>query len=478
MKARIFFVALLAAVGALFPLSAEYNKLGIPDSTEIRANLVRKWFTAPLDQVRANSREVYTNDIGTHFQVRVEELKDTFAVIVAPEVSMPMELYTESGVEQFFDKEYPDNAYGAWVLVRNSATGKPVSLRVYVSQNSNVFVQFLPERNTVRADFVIDGCFAARGVPTGITFNQLYTASLARILSLTERTLPWYYADVRTGQYGDTLQMIGVIRKNLPRITPTEDAAYNEDGEPISISSGEARFVASQERNLNKLSLSSAGFVKWVVDGLVEPLTGSYTYLAPLLRQTVELNPLSHAGIVYNGRRTEDEKNSDGVEVSFTLNWTRNLAAARLSAQTKKNYLYNESGMDVTVNPFNGELKKDGSVQQAVGYVANTGYQLERLRPLLYTLAINEPTYCYLAAIRTRNDSYIKKANNAQVEEPEIYLFEQAAVIFPYFDSKGIFRCSVFENGKELTLRQFMQKYDGCFVHLTRVLTSRNFFPQ
>lgn len=478
MKVRISFAALLlVSFSALLPLSAEYNKFGIPDSTEIRIGLVRKWFTAPLEQVRENGIELHTSDIGTHFQVRMEETDKTFMVIVAPAVERPVNVFSEHGAERLLVEEYPDDSNGAWVLLRDSESGKPLWLRVYFSQNSNVFVQFTPNRNIVYADFVMYGCYAARGVPLGLSFNQLYTASFAKILSLTEKTLPWQYAEIQSGQYSDTLQMIGVIRENLARISYAADAAYDENGNPIRISDGKARSVSFAETEAQKLSLSSAGFVKWVVDGLVEPLTGSYTYLAPLLRQTVTLNPLSHAGIVYNGRKTSGGVSlKDGEEISFTLNWARNLAAARLSAQAKKTYLYNESGMDVTIEPFSGVLGADGvTIEQPVGYVADSGYRIERLHPLLYVLAVTEPTYCYIAAVRRR---YEPATNAIGTQEPEIYKFDQIAMLFPYFDANGHFSCVVFENGTEIPLSKFISRYRGSFVHLSRVLTSRNFFPQ
>ena len=474
MKRRLF--AFLASVLAALPLSAEYNKLGIPDSAEIRANLVRSWFTASLEQVREHGIELHTSDIGTHFQVRMEENDKTFAVIVAPAVELPVNVFTERGAERRFVEQYPGDASGAWVLTRDSESGKPLHLRVYFGQNNNVYIQFTPNRNIAYADFVLYGCYAARGVPLGLGFNQLYTASFAKILSLTEKTLPWQYAEIQTGQYDDTMQMIGVIRNNLSRITYAPDAAYNEDGEPIRISDGKARAVNYVQREGGQLSLSSAGFVKWVIDGLVEPLTGSATYRAPLLQQTVEFNPLSYTGILHNGRQSADGVQvKDGEDISFTLNWARNLAAARLSAQTKRNYLYSESGMDVTIEPFNGEVGADGvTVEQAVGYIADTGYQIERLRPLLYVLAVSEPTYCYIAAVRRRSDG----ASTKTAQEPEVYKFDQIAVLFPYFDKTERFNCIVFENGKELSLSQFAAKYRGSFVHLSRVLTSRDFYPQ
>mgnify|MGYP007069857626 FL=1 len=478
MKVRFFAVcAATLLCSACLPLFAEYNRLNVPDSAEIRAGLVSRWFTAPLEQVRETRSELHENNIGMTFQVRMEETSAHFAIIVAPAVEQQVDVYTEKGIEHRTSEAYPGDACGSWVLFRDSASGQSISLVWYITQNNDVYVRFTPDRNTARADFIIDGCMASRGVPTGIPFEKLYTLSLAGLLRLTENTLPWQYADIQPGQYHDSLQMIGVIRKNLERIVPTPDAAYDENGKPVKISDGKSRTVSDEEVQKKQLSLSDAGFVKWIIDGLVEPLTGSGTYLLPLVRSTVDLHPVSYAGIVNSGRN-----DIEGEATYFMLDWNRNLSAARLSAQTKKTYLYNNSGMDVTVEPFNGvlSLRAQSSageravaapeVAQVVGFVENSGYQIARLRALLYTLAVTQPTYCYLAAVR--------RLYPASGKTPEIYKFDHTAIIFPYFTPQGIFRCVVFEDGKEIGFSEFVTKYKNSFVYLSRVLASRNFYPQ
>ena len=51
MKKSLF---IIISVFLAMPLFAAYNKIGIPDSSEIRAGLEEKWFTAPLSAVREN----------------------------------------------------------------------------------------------------------------------------------------------------------------------------------------------------------------------------------------------------------------------------------------------------------------------------------------------------------------------------------------------------------------------------------------
>ena len=60
---------------------AEYNRYGIPDSSEIRQSLEQTWFYAPLSNVRMNKAEIRTNRIGEKFQVRLEETEKDFAIL-------------------------------------------------------------------------------------------------------------------------------------------------------------------------------------------------------------------------------------------------------------------------------------------------------------------------------------------------------------------------------------------------------------
>lgn len=458
MKKTIAVFAIFSAF-CMMPLFAEYNRLGVPDSAVIRRTVADRWFDAPLSDVRNFRSEIRTNEIGERFQVRMEESGTTFMIIVAPEVQLSVDFYTEKGVENRVVAEYPGDACGSWILYKDSITGKTTRIRWYFTQNSDVFVQFTPERNKTLGDFVVDGCYAARSVPVGFIFNQLYTASLADVLKITENSLPWRYAEIHAGSYLPKMQMIGVIRKNLSRISYAEDAAYDENGSPVRISDGKSRMVDASEKENGSLSLSSAGFVKWIVDGLIEPISGSGTFLAPLVQPTMIYDPLSYAGM---------KESTEGV--SFMLDWTRNLAAARFSVQTRKNYMYNESGVDVAIEPFSSEMTDKG-IMQTAGYIRNSGYAIARLRSVLYVLGVTEPTYFYLAAIRRR---YVSANGTA----PELYKFDQTAVLFPYFDKNGRFAITVFENGTEVPYSTFVSKYKNSFVHLTRVLASEKFFPQ
>ena len=452
-----FLCLLLIMMGA--SSFALYNRQGIPDSSEIRQNLVESWFTAPLEAVRGKMPELHRNNVGTVFQVRAEENDDYLMIIVAPRQKMAVDMYSGGEVMSSSVDVYPANNSGSWILYRNPTTGAPLFIRYYFASDAEVFMQINSMGSKSVADFVVYGSYAARGVPVGIPFQRLYKASFLEVHELTKQTLPWNYINTMPALYHPVLQMIAVIRENLDRIHFLEDAAYDEDGSPIYISTGKQRIESAEIAEAGELALSSAGFLKWIVDGLVIPVAGSYTRLDPLVIPTVEFRQGSFA----EGIREE-------YEVSFSLNWTRNLAAAVLSIYSGRNFYHNTSGCDVQIEPFSSEVGKDGKLANSLGYLQDSGYRINTIKGLLYVLAATEPGKMYLGAVRQNNRSV--------TETPEVHFFTESVAIFPYFDAYNRFEVVIFEKGKEISLEAFMEKYKDSYLHLVRINASERFFPQ
>ena len=458
MNKRMGFLCLLMImIGA--SSFALYNRQGIPDSSEIRQNLVESWFTAPLEAVRDKMPELHRNNVGTVFQVRAEENDDYLMIIVAPRQKMAVDMYSGGEVMSSSVDVYPANNSGSWILYRNPTTGAPLFIRYYFASDADVFMQISSMGSKAVADFVVYGSYAARGVPVGIPFQRLYKTSFLEVHELTKQTLPWNYINTMPALYHPVLQMIAVIRENLDRIHFLEDAAYDEDGSPIYISTGKQRIEAPEIAEAGDLALSSAGFLKWIVDGLVIPVAGSYTRLDPLVIPTVEFRQGSFA----EGIREE-------YEVSFSLNWTRNLAAAVLSIYSGRNFYHNTSGCDVQIEPFSSEVGKDGKLANSLGYLQDSGYRINTIKRLLYVLAATEPGKMYLGAVRQNNRSV--------TETPEVHFFTESVAIFPYFDAYNRFEVVIFEKGKEISLEAFMEKYKDSYLHLVRINASERFFPQ
>ena len=447
-------VVLLTGLILCSHLFASYNRLGIPDSSEIRNGMEEKWFTAPLSSVRENQPEIHANDNGEKFQIRLEENETTFNVFVAPHTVIKVNVFSDKGVYTEEQDLYPGDACGSWVLIRDKRTGSPLRIRYYFLKDSDVFVQFTPMGKIALADLVIYGNYAARGVPTGMPFEKFYTASFEDVMDITETKLPWNYVIIDPDHYNGVKQMVGVIRSKLPNISYVPDAMYDENGELIHISTGK-KFEKSEKSEKN-LSLSSAGFVKWIADGLVEPMSGGILMRDPLIKETVEVKDNGRQGVL-----------SQKYDLFFSLNWVRNLASAVISVYAGKTYLFNQSGVDVTVNPFASSITDKG-VANTVTYVENSGYTVPVLHSLMYVLAATEPGTIFFGAIRGAD----------RTVSPEVMAFNDCVAFFPYFQEDGAFACTVFMNGRELSLEDFCLFYAEDFVFLTRVKSSERFFPQ
>ena len=450
------FFLIIAGLVLFSPLFARYNRLGIPDSSEIRDCLEEQWFTAPLSEVRLNQPEIRANDNGEKFQIRLEENESTFNVFVAPHAVIKVNVYSDKGMFTEEQDLYPGDAAGSWVLIRDKRTGKPMRIRYYFLKDSDVYVQFSPQGKIALADLVIYGNYAARGVPTGMPFSKFYTASFEDVMNITETKLPWSYVLADPQIYHSMKQMAAVIRERLPFISVVNDAMYDENGDLVHISTGKKfENIDESDKSEKKLLLSSAGFVKWIADGLVEPLSGGLLKRDPLIQETVFVKDNGRQGVL-----------SQKYDLFFSLNWVRNLASAVISVYAGKIYLSNQSGVDVTINPFASSITDKG-VANTVTFVENSGYTVRVLHSLLYVLAATEPGTFFLGAIRGTD----------RTVTPEVMAFNECVVFFPYFQDDGAFACNVFMNGKEMSLEDFCYFYADDFVYLTRVKSSENFFP-
>lgn len=445
-----------AALLFVLPCFAEFDFYSIPDSAGVRMSIEKSWLKTPLAQLKDKDSEVIKNEYGVNFEVRYEESDDEVSIIVAPESLLKIDLVKEgqSYVQSTKKISYPKNSPGSWILYRDKSTGKASRICYFFNQNADVYIQFRSEGNKTYADMLIYDFYAARSVPLGVNFNRLFTSSFSDVYRFTSKSLPWNYAFFVTGQYHSSMQMVAVIRENLKNIKYYDDLCYDEDGDLFSISKGEKSDIDDDEH----ICLSNAGFVKWVIDGIVEPISGKNIKPVVINQSTVSYNPLGQNGVMIN----------DYWNLTFALDWNRNLAAECLSVRTNKEYTYESGGVDVTFNPF-VFYNQGGTLKNLNGYIDNSGYSAKCLKSLMYVLAVAEPSWFYLASIREPSEK-----NKSDL------FFTECAAIFPFFDDDGRFNCVVFKDGREMSIDDFIKNYNGAdtFVHLERVKTTEGFFPK
>lgn len=451
--------AAFAAFCICVPLSAEFNSKGIDDSAEIRRQIASAWFESPAGTLTSNEEAFYENDVGKMFQVRMEETRDEYMIIVAPQSQVDVDILKNGTHNIVRAAVYPERARGSWVLYRDKKTLKPTKIHWYFNQNEEVYAVIRPFDRKTLVDMVVYSSYAARSVALGIPFLRFYSMSLEEFEMLTKKVLPWNKVNIVPGQYYDSLQMVGMIRSNLDKIEYTEDACYDEKGVLRSIITGKEftlrdDFGRDYKPESDMHLLSGAGFLKWIIDGVIEPVTGRGTKISDLTEPTVDINPQGKAGVM-----------SQNWNMTFSLDWCRNLAAKNLSVTSRRDLDFITGGVDVKYNHFASEME-NGVLVNSAGYLSDTGYRIDKIKSILYVLAVTEPSWFYLAAVRQQS-----------LIRPDELVFNDCAVFFPYFDDAGKFGCYVFEQGKEMSLDQFIENYGKSYVHLERVHATDNFFP-
>ncbi len=422
-----------------FVLSAQDNGVLYPESSQVRSQLIDTWFTQDISLIREQSTEVFQNELGEYFLVRVEEKGGVMEIIVAPLVIQTLEIQNfnvageiERGQEmqssELSIETWPKDGFGSWILYRDSTTGKNIKVRYYFMNDSNVFIDFMSGKDKSYANLSIYGALVAYNAPIPVLFDYFYTAQFDDIKKITKNSLPWKYVDINDNVYTDSMHMITIIRKLLPDLQKTQ------------------MFVSED---------SEFEFLKWIINGLVKPLTGGTLFDDPLRMSTVDID-------FTIPERQQTHKSYDYI---------RNLAAAALTAGTSLSYTYETSRADVHVEPFSVFTNESGK-NERVNFVIDIGYQVDMLEALLYILTATEQDLFYLGAIREKRES------SDGGRTPEQYYYNHAVAFFSWFDSSGKFHVTIFQNGAEYTLQQFLSRYSDSFVHLVRVKPSVNFFPE
>lgn len=429
---------------------AEYNVMGIPDSCEIRKTLIDSWFTAPISDLKVKDSEIKRDAQGNDFQVRFEEKENDILIVVTPKSVAQINYIGSEKSETRKVAVFNQTAKGSWVLYRNKLDGKASAIRWYFSADPDVYFVIRPASLKTYVDLYVYGHLCSSSTPIGVPFNKMYSLSFQEFQTITKKTIPWEKVTVTTGIYNASYQMISVIRNHLPRMYYMEDACYNEEGKLYSIIKNEPYTVDGEVLDAcdsdGTLSFNGAGFLKWIIDGIVEPFTLKRTNLGNMCASTIEFNPLGKNGVL-----------EQAYNLSFSIDWCRNLACEAKNARSSMISSWKDAGIDVNLNNF----------VDISGYIPDTGYSINNLKSILYVQGITEPGYFYLAAIKQHS-----------VIKPEEFVFNDCAVIFPYFDDAGRFACVIFEKGEEISFEEFLSRHRDSFVHLNRVKAAEEFYPR
>ena len=178
-------------------------------------------------------------------------------------------------------------------------------------------------------------------------FETLYHISLSRLKELTRAIVPWDLFN--PPRYNSPVKTMSRIIKNFHyRLVPLKDGCFDHNGMPVHISNSQPQTEAeiTAAMNIDQIraevigGVDSAGFAKWVIDGMVRPVAGQGTVIESLKRATEV--PKTH----FTGPYLDTEN------IFFGLDWIRNLGAAALSLNLNRTVYPDSSGLDVTDCPF------------------------------------------------------------------------------------------------------------------------------
>jgi hypothetical protein len=424
----------------------------IKDDSSLRISLADSWFKEAPGRVLAKRAEIHTLAGGGRVRVSAQDEGEDFIVVLARELD----------VGGRATGSFPAWSQGSWVLVRRK-DGDPRGsrIRIFLKSDPYTYIQFRPFSgidDKCLMDVVLYDAYVVRSLPLPFSFERLFALPVETVLSAVGDKFPRRYFDPLPGMYRNQRDFIEAVRSRLTEVGFTDDGAIDENGRYVFINTLEAQ-------EPEKAGLNCSGFAKWVVDGILRPLTGSRLPLSPLKR------PFGDRGSSF----------TDPWEASrdpfFGLDWCRNLAAQAASVLRSPAFSVLDE-IEVRRWPFTELVKRssDGvSPQSYPGFLKDAGFGIEGLHALLYTLAVDEPGRVYLAAISNEISAPTTASNPRGL--PRMRQYFHIAVLVPYFNENGVFQVVVFESAEETSFTRFKTRYPGHFVNLSRIPLEGAFDP-
>jgi hypothetical protein len=447
---HIIFVLLLALLNVSHVHSLDMPVSKIPDDSLIRIQIKDSWLTENPARVLMLRARTETMENTEKVEIRTTEGREEFIVHIS------RELMRGAGLDRSGTGQFPGWVQGSWMLTRRKDTGAGTQIKIFLRSDQQTFIQFRPlDTDKCQMDAVIYGGFICHSVPVAVPFERLYTMPLNDILPLVANKLPIRYFEPDISNYADTRKFITQVRSRLSTLRFIDDGAIDENGNYVFIETLKPQNSAVQ-------GLNCSGFSKWIIDGILRPVTGAGLSIPPLKA------PFGERGSSFTVNWEERR------DIFFGLDWIRNLAAEANGTLKSSSYRALEE-FEIRRNDFAYILVNENRSYAAhsyPGFMTDAGYGIEGLHPLLYTLAIDDPFSFYLGAVNMEvsTPSSIRGT-------PRLRQYFHVAAFVPYFDENGTFRIVVFESAAETSFSAFRGRHPGRFVNLVKIPISPTFDP-
>ena len=427
----------------------------ITDDSLLRLRLNNAWMIETPGRVLSQRARLESLETGERVRISTIEGREEFMVVIARE-----QMRGTSAANRRGTGEFPGWAQGSWMLTRRKDTGLGVQIRIFLRSDQNTHIQFRRfDDSKSLLDVILYGGFIARSIPVAVSFERLYTMRLTEILKLVENKFPLRYFEPDAAIYRDHRRFITQVRSHLGNLRFADDGAVDEDGSYV--------FINTLRSQSSPAGLNCSGFSKWLIDGMLRPVTGNRLTISQLKKPYADQNS-SLRGSSFT------EAWEESRDVFFGLDWIRNLAAEANGTLRSSAYrALNE--FEVRVDNFSFILVNQNRTFVAnsyPGFLHEAGYGVEGLHPLLYTLAIDEPFNFYLAAVNKEMSNPASRRGT-----PSLRQYFHIAAFIPYFDEYGNFKIVVFESAEETAFSGFLRRQTGNYVNLVRIPISSAFNP-
>lgn len=432
----------------------------ISDDSLLRIKLKDSWLTETPSRVLSRRVTIEQLENGERVEVRAVEGTQEFMVLISRELYRGR-IATDNAPAQGRrgTGQFPGWAQGSWMLTRRKDTGAGTLIRIFLRSDQQTYIQFRP-LNTERCqmDVILYGGYAVRSLPIAVPFERLYTMQLNDILKLAGDKFPRQYFEPDPIYYRNTQKFITEVRANLSGLRFADDGAIDENGNYV--------FIETLERqNPAAAGLNCSGFVKWLIDGILRPVTGQRLPIPPLKA------PFGDRGSSFTAGWEERR------DPYFGLDWIRNLAAEANGTLRSPSYRALEE-FEVRQDNFSLVIvnqNRNFVTNNYPGFLGEAGYGFEGLNPLLYTLAVDQPFSFYLAAISKEDGAPVTPQNLRG--SPRLRQYFHVAALVPYFDEYGAFRVVVFESAAETSFSGFRTRYPGNHINLVQIPVPERFEP-
>jgi len=452
----------------ILPLSGQDLPLSrIVDDSALRTSVKDTWLVETPTRVLPKSRVMNTLPGGGRVELRVEAAKDEFSIIFARELKNSNGNGGANSIGNF-----PGWAQGSWILTRRRDSGEAEKIRIFLRSDPYTYIQFRPfTTDKCYMDVVLYEAYIVRSLPLPVTLERLYTMQLKDVLNLAGDQFPGRYFEPKPDDYRLQRQFISKVRENIKGLVFADDGALDQSGKYVYINTGLPQ--------KGQPGLNCSGFAKWLVDGILKPITG----------ERLEIPPLKEP---YGKRGSSFTEIWEERDPFFGLDWIRNLASTAWSKLLSPAF-GNLDEIEVRSDLFSQLTLRDRNNKTEYsypGFLKDAGYGVEGILPLLYTLAIDEPGKFYLGAVNNERGPPATPDNPQG--QPRMRQYFHITAFVPYFSESGVFKVAVFESAAETSIQAFRNRYpliprtidgekrlfpNGHYVNLVRIPVEAVFEP-